>query len=75
MPNTGGAERAAWLAVALLWFVCGCLKDAQIPFTTTFQFSAGFLLLAGLLLFNVKPKGDTLVAKTIADGRLATTVN
>lgn len=62
------------LAGGTMTFVGGWLKDSQIPFTTTFQFSAGFLLLASLLLFHVKPKGDTLVAKTIADGRLATTV-
>ena len=33
----------------------GALKDAHVPFTTTFQAAALLILLAGLLLFAVKP--------------------
>ncbi len=36
-------------------YVGGRLKDAQVPFLTTFQVVAGLILLAGLTLFLVKP--------------------
>jgi sugar phosphate permease len=42
-------------AGGIMTFVGGMLKDAQIPFTVTFQFASGFILAAGLLLFAVKP--------------------
>lgn len=44
------------LAGGVMTFVGGWLKDAEISFAMTFQFTAGFILLAGLLLFAVKPR-------------------
>lgn len=40
----------------LMTYFAGHLKDAHIPFSTTFQFGAGMIFLAGLLLLSVKPK-------------------
>lgn len=42
-------------AGGVMTFVGGWLKDQQIPFGTTFQVAAGFILIAGLLLFFVRP--------------------
>jgi MFS family permease len=42
-------------AGGIMTFVGGMLKDASVPFTVTFQLAAGFILVAGLLLFAVKP--------------------
>jgi MFS family permease len=42
-------------AGGIMTYVGGLLKDANVPFTVTFQFAAGFILVAGLLLFAVKP--------------------
>ena len=42
-------------AGGIMTYVGGRLKDADVPFTVTFQFAAGFILAAGLLLFLVKP--------------------
>jgi MFS family permease len=42
-------------AGGIMTYVGGRLKDADVPFTVTFQFAAGFILVAGLLLFAVKP--------------------
>jgi hypothetical protein len=42
-------------AGGIMTFVGGRLKDANVPFTVTFQYAAGFILVAGLLLFAVKP--------------------
>jgi MFS family permease len=39
----------------IMTYIGGILKDAQVPFSVTFQFAAGFILVAGLLLFAVKP--------------------
>ena len=39
----------------LMTYAGGALKDAHVPFTTTFQAAALLILLAGLLLFAVKP--------------------
>jgi MFS family permease len=44
------------LAGGVMTFIGGWLKDSQISFTTTFQFTSAFILVAGLLLFTVKPK-------------------
>jgi MFS family permease len=46
-------------AGGIMTLVGGSLKDANIPLTVTFQFSAGFILVAGLLLFMVKPAHST----------------
>jgi MFS family permease len=43
-------------AGGIMTYVGGLLKDADVPFTVTFQFAAGFILAAGLLLFAVKPR-------------------
>lgn len=42
-------------AGGVMTYVGGRLKDAQVPFTVTFQFAAVFILIAGLLLFAVRP--------------------
>jgi MFS family permease len=42
-------------AGGIMTFAGGRMKDADVPFTVTFQFAAGFILVAGLLLFAVKP--------------------
>lgn len=42
-------------AGGIMTYVGGLLKDANVPFTVTFQFAAGFILVAGLLLFAVRP--------------------
>jgi MFS family permease len=42
-------------AGGIMTYVGGRLKDADVPFTVTFQFAACFILAAGLLLFAVKP--------------------
>ena len=44
----------------IMTFVGGRLKDANVPFTVTFQYAAGFILVAGLLLFAVKPSSKTM---------------
>jgi len=36
--------------------VGGVLKEQQVPFGVTFQVASGFILLAGLLLFAVRPR-------------------
>jgi len=43
-------------AGGIMTYVGGWLKDAQVPFGVTFQVSAGFILVAGLLLFLVQPR-------------------
>jgi MFS family permease len=43
-------------AGGIMTFVGGWLKQANIPFGVTFQVAAGFILVAGLLLFLVKPR-------------------
>ncbi len=43
-------------AGGIMTFVGGWLKDANIPFSVTFQVAAGFILVAGVVLFWVKPK-------------------
>ena len=43
-------------AGGIMTFVGGWLKEANIPFGVTFQVAAGFILVAGLLLFLVKPR-------------------
>jgi MFS family permease len=40
----------------IMTFVGGWLKDADVSFGVTFQVAAGFILVAGLLLFFVRPK-------------------
>ena len=42
-------------AGGVMTYVGGRLKDANVPFTVTFQFAAAFILVAGLLLFAVRP--------------------
>ncbi|MDB5306836.1 MAG: major facilitator superfamily 1 [Gemmataceae bacterium] len=42
-------------AGGVMTFVGGVLKEEHVPFGITFQAAAGFILLAGLLLFAVKP--------------------
>lgn len=44
------------LTGGLMTYVGGRLKDAQVPFSTTFQGAAVLILGAGLLLFAVKPR-------------------
>lgn len=39
----------------LMTFAGGWLKDAQVPFTTTFQAAAVLILFAGLILFLIRP--------------------
>jgi MFS family permease len=46
-------------AGGIMTFVGGWLKDEKVPFGVTFQIASGFILLAGLLLFFVKPKSGT----------------
>lgn len=43
-------------AGGIMTFVGGWLKDEKVPFSVTFQVASVFILLAGLLLFFVKPK-------------------
>jgi MFS family permease len=43
-------------AGGVMTFVGGYMKDNQIPFAVLFRIGAGFILVAGLLLFRVKPK-------------------
>lgn len=45
-------------AGGVMTYVGGVLKDNAVPFGATFQVAAGFILVAGLLLFAVKPKTD-----------------
>jgi MFS family permease len=42
-------------AGGIMTFVGGWLKDANVPFAMTFKVAAGFILVAGVLLFAVKP--------------------
>ena len=42
-------------AGGIMTFVGGWLKDENVPFAVTFQVAAGFILVAGLLLFAVRP--------------------
>jgi MFS family permease len=46
-------------AGGVMTYVGGRLKDANVPFGVTFQAAAGFILVAGLLLFAVRPKQET----------------
>lgn len=46
---------AGTLAGGLMTYVGGRLKDANVPFHTTFQMSAGLVLLAGVLFAVVRP--------------------
>lgn len=53
-------------------YLGGWLKDANVPFQKTFQASAGLLLLAGLVLFMVRPRREEsamrpLVAQAVSD--------
>lgn len=43
-------------AGGVMTFVGGVLKERQVPFGVTFQAASGFILLAGLLLFAVRPR-------------------
>jgi predicted MFS family arabinose efflux permease len=43
-------------AGGVMTYVGGLLKEQQVPFGTTFQVASGFILVAGLFLFAVKPK-------------------
>lgn len=43
-------------AGGVMTFVGGVLKERQVPFGMTFQVASGFILLAGLLLFAVRPR-------------------
>ena len=45
-------------AGGIMTFVGGWLKDEKVPFGVTFQVAAGFILVAGLLLFFVRPKSE-----------------
>ena len=45
-------------AGGIMTFVGGWLKDEKVPFGVTFQAAAGFILVAGLLLFFVRPKSE-----------------
>ena len=47
---------AGTLAGGLMTYAGGRLKDANVPFHTTFQMSAALLLLAGLLFAAVRPR-------------------
>ncbi len=49
-------------AGGVMTYVGGILKDRQIPFGVTFQIAAVFILVAGLLLFLVRPapQGDNV---------------
>ena len=42
-------------AGGIMTYVGGWLKDANVPFAVTFQVASGFILVAGLLLFWVRP--------------------
>jgi MFS family permease len=39
----------------LMTWLGGVLKDRHVPLSTTFQFAAGLILVAGLLMFAVRP--------------------
>jgi len=43
-------------AGGIMTFVGGWLKDAYVPFGVTFQIAAGLILVAGMLLFFVRPQ-------------------
>jgi MFS family permease len=45
-------------AGGIMTYVGGWLKDANVPFGVTFQVAAGFILVAGLLLFLVRPNRE-----------------
>ena len=46
---------AGTLAGGLMTYVGGRLKDANVPFHTTFQMSAGLVIVAGMLFAAVRP--------------------
>jgi MFS family permease len=46
-------------AGGIMTYVGGWLKDEKVPFGVTFQVAAGFILVAGLLLFLVRPSVPT----------------
>lgn len=43
-------------AGGVMTYVGGVLKDERVPFAVTFQVASGFILMAGLLLFAVRPR-------------------
>jgi len=45
-------------AGGIMTYVGGWLKDVDVPFAVTFRVAAGFILVAGVLLFWVKPKSE-----------------
>ena len=45
-------------AGGVMTYVGGRLKEANVPFSATFQVGAGFILVAGLLLFAVRPRRE-----------------
>lgn len=49
---------AGTTAGGVMTFVVGRMKDANVPFSATFQVGAGFILVAGVLLFAVRPRRD-----------------
>jgi MFS family permease len=53
------------LSGGIMTFVGGWLKDAHVPFATTFQLASGFIMLAGLLLLAVRPGKDCVPRKSI----------
>lgn len=48
---------AGTTAGGVMTYVGGRLKEQQVPFSATFQFASGMILVAGLLLLMVKPAG------------------
>ncbi len=53
-------------AGGIMTFVGGRLKDANVPFTVTFQYAAGFILVAGLLLL----RGEAVFFKVVGTRRV-----
>ena len=51
-------------AGGVMTYVGGMLKDQHVPFGATFQAASALILIAGLLLFAVKPTGNARDAMT-----------
>ena len=57
---------AGTTAGGVMTYVGGRLKEQQVPFSATFQFASGMILVAGLLLLMVKPAGRRLQSSDAA---------
>ncbi len=68
-PAYGLLNFAGTTAGGVMTYVGGRLKEQNVPFSTTFQFASGMILVAGLLLLFVKPAAR--VKKTDLEGSTA----